>query len=325
MIRILKIILVIMLPVSIFAEDGPIEKVGTTGALFLRIPVGAEAMAMGSAYTAIVANSNAAFWNPAALVQTTGKYDAQIHYTNWLVGLKHQAASVSMQFGGSYAIALSEIILSSPDMDVTTTRQQNGTGETFSYLDMALGLSLSKRFTDKFSLGGTLKFIGQSVYTVSTKGFAFDVGTFYKMGYKDYKLVMSMRNFGPDMQTGGTFFDTRRKGNTIVNEELEYDRYPLPLSISLGIAGTVYSGESINFLMSVDGYYPVEYSQRVNLGGKMTYNESLSLLFGYMINYEQESFSVGFGADFNEFNFEYAFRPMDVFNAVNTFSLGYQF
>ncbi len=41
------------------------ENVGTAGGQFLRIPVGARAIALGKAYSACAIDGSAAFWYPA--------------------------------------------------------------------------------------------------------------------------------------------------------------------------------------------------------------------------------------------------------------------
>ncbi len=298
-----------------------IDKVGTAGALFLRIPVGAGAMAMGSAYTGIVTDADAAFWNPAALGFQESKYSLSTHYSTWLLDLDHQAAAASMKLGNGFSVGISEVVLRSPLMEVTTTDEQSGTGEFFTYQDLALGLSLAKRFTDRFAAGATVKIVNQSVYTVAANGIAFDVGTWYWMGYKDLRLVMSMRNFGPDMRFGGSYFDTRKKGSVLIQEELSYGSYPLPLSFVVGLAGSVFSTNVLDIIVSLEGNYPNDYSQRIHAGAKVDFLEKFSLLFGYAINYEQESFGLGFSVRLKNLEVQYGYRPMELFEGVSSFSL----
>ena len=121
-----------------------IDKVGTAGALFLRIPVGAGAMAMGSAYTGIVTDADAAFWNPAALGFQESKYSLSTHYSTWLLDLDHQAAAASMKLGNGFSVGISEVVLRSPLMEVTTTDEQSGTGEFFTYQVFGVGIVTSK-------------------------------------------------------------------------------------------------------------------------------------------------------------------------------------
>lgn len=315
----------LILLVSVLFPADQINKVGTAGALFLRIPVGGEAIAMGSAYSAVASNAQAAFWNPASLVMQEKKYDSQFIFTPWMAGLNFQAAAFSMKFGNNYAAAVSEILLRSPDMEVTTTNQQNGTGEYFTYQDFCLGLSLAKRFTDKFSVGGTLKYINESTYSITSHGIAFDVGSLYNTGYRDFKLAMFLKNFGPDMQFGGSFYDSSINGNIISEEELEYESYYLPLSITIGVAGTVYHDDRLSCLVSVEGFYPNDYSQRLHFGIKTDFQERFSVLMGYLANYEQESLSIGFSTQVGNIKFEYGYRPIQNFSNISSFSIGYMF
>ena len=48
------------------------RKAGITGAAFLKVPVGARAAALGSAYTTIEGDANQLFWNPAGISCDSG-------------------------------------------------------------------------------------------------------------------------------------------------------------------------------------------------------------------------------------------------------------
>ncbi|MDZ7797853.1 MAG: hypothetical protein U5N56_12850 [Candidatus Marinimicrobia bacterium] len=61
--RSITIIILAGLSALVWAQD----KVGTTAANFLNVPVGGKAAAMGGAYTAVADDPTALFWNPGAI------------------------------------------------------------------------------------------------------------------------------------------------------------------------------------------------------------------------------------------------------------------
>ena len=63
------------------------NKVGTSAAPFLGIPIGPRAHAMGGAYIAVVNDVTAAFWNPGALSRINGTEIALRIYLSEIVVL----------------------------------------------------------------------------------------------------------------------------------------------------------------------------------------------------------------------------------------------
>ncbi|MER3523186.1 MAG: hypothetical protein C4326_03765 [Ignavibacteria bacterium] len=55
---------------------------GTAGAQFLKIPVGARAAAMAGAYVAQANDATALFWNPAGIVHIAAN-DLSVSHTQW--------------------------------------------------------------------------------------------------------------------------------------------------------------------------------------------------------------------------------------------------
>ena len=64
MINIFKIILFSLL-MSVLPFSQTVSKTGTTAAQFLKIGIGARALAMGGAYSAVSDDATALYWNPA--------------------------------------------------------------------------------------------------------------------------------------------------------------------------------------------------------------------------------------------------------------------
>ncbi|NQV14908.1 PorV/PorQ family protein [bacterium] len=315
-----KIALLIGCASFLFAQSS-FNKVGTTGVLFLNLPAGAAAQGMGKAYSGMEQGASASFWNPALLgwEKSTQTF---ITYSSWLIDIHHQAAAVSFPFAG-LGIGISQRLATTAPMTETTTLQPRGTGETFRYQDIALGLSVSRAFSDRFALGGTVTYIQESVADLQAQGVAVDIGSLYWLGYSDLRFYMVLRNFGPDLSFGGTFLDTRVKGNVKEEVELSFGEISLPVSFSLGTAGSIWKSGSHSLLLAIEANHPADYSPRLNLGAEYKYGKHLNLRGGYGLNYEQESWSMGFGLIAKNIFIDFAYSAMQDFSGILSYSVRY--
>ncbi|MFQ6609840.1 MAG: PorV/PorQ family protein, partial [Fidelibacterota bacterium] len=192
-----KILPVILIFTVIFGQSN-FNKVGSVGVLFLNLPAGAAAQGMGNAYSSSIQGASAVFWNPA-LLGWSKSVQSFLSYSKWLLDLHHQTAAITFRLG-RFGIGVSQSLLKSSPMLVTTTSQPRGTGEYFQYYDLAAGFSVARAFSDRFSLGGSFKIIHESAYEIHATGWGIDIGSFYWIGFNDWRITMVLRNFGPDMQ-----------------------------------------------------------------------------------------------------------------------------
>ncbi|NUO19522.1 PorV/PorQ family protein [bacterium] len=190
-------------------------KVGTAGVQFLKISPSCRAVGMGEAYVAVATDASAIWHNPGALARLE-KPEAVVSWIDYAAGLQYGYLGVSQpveKLNGTMAASVS--YLTTDEMKETTPEMPDGTGRTFTAGDLAVGLSYSQMLTDKFSVGGTLKLVNETLADKSATGWAADVGTFYDTGWKTVRLAMLTSNFGPDMK--------------FVNEE-----FPLPMNFTFG-------------------------------------------------------------------------------------------
>lgn len=301
-----------------------INKVGTVGAQFLKLTVGARYVGMGDAYTCAVSDANAVFCNPAAMTRIEG-YDVTFSHRGWIAGINHEAAAVVRNVEGIGSFGLGAVVLGADDMEITTTAQQDGTGSYFTYRDIAVSFSYARRLTNKFSTGLTVKYIDQQIYTIHARGWAFDVGTYYWTGFKTLRFGMTIQNFGPDIIPADSYLDTQVSGLIMEEKEFSYGEYPLPVKFTVGLAYDFRINEAIQTTLSVDALHPNDYTERAHVGVEGMYMEVLALRGGYKINYEEEAFTAGFGLKYKNIIFDYAYSDMGVFKGTSTFSLDFSF
>jgi hypothetical protein len=273
---------------------------GTSGAQFLQIPVGARETAMGGAVVANVHNAAGLFWNPAGIVAVPSNDLFFAHTPYWAtISLNHAALVHTFADIGSFGASVT--MLTMDPMDVTTELQPNGTGEQFDAMDVMIGLSYARRLTEEFSVGVTAKYVRQRIWNESAGGVAFDVGTQFRLGVGDLTIGMSLTNFGGDMRYAGEDLKVKHDQssqlayNRLSPAELSTSDYPLPLNFQVGVSMTVLNTDLMSILLAADFNHPNDNDERVNVGADLKIAEYFSLRGGYRFGYDQESATVGAG------------------------------
>lgn len=252
-------------------------KVGTAGVQFLKISPSCRAVGMGEAFVAIANDASAIFHNPGALARLEMP-EATLSYIDYAAGLQYGFLGMTHpveRWNG--AVAASLIYLTTDDMDETTPERPNGTGRTFTAGDVAVGFSYSQKLTDKFSVGGTFKFINETLADKSANGWTADVGTYYSTGWRSVRIAMLTSNFGPNMNfVNGSF--------------------PTPMNFTFGMSGYLLNTSDRNYwtgsdsvgshalLLGVSWSHPNDNLEVYNLGLEYGYQNIAFLRFGKKIN-----------------------------------------
>lgn len=314
-----------------FAQN---PNLGTSGAQFLQIPVGARPAAMGGAYTAHASDAAALFWNPAGMVHVPA-HDVLFSHTEWwaTVRLNHAAYVYTMEDVGSFGASLT--VLSMDKMEITTELEPEGTGQFFDAQDMMIGVSFARRLTEDFSTGVTIKYVSQRIWNETAGGFAFDVGTQYRIGLGDLTIAMSMTNFGSDIRYDGIDLNRRydeRPGqlnNRLTPARLAGEDYPLPLHFQVGVSMTALTTDEVDVVLAADVTHPNDNDERVNVGTELRFLDQLFLRGGYRFGYDAETMTAGAGVSVplgdTRLSFDYAYAVYDPLPNISRFSLGVRF
>lgn len=259
------------------------NNVGSSGANFLKIPVGPRGAALGGAYTALVDDATATYWNPAGMV---GVANHEVAFTTnlWLLDLRHDFVTGVFSIGENNRLGLSISYLSYGDeMEETTPEQPTGTGRTFSAYDVAIGLGYARQLTDRLAIGGQAKFIRESIARSTASGVGFDLGLLYTSGWNNLRIGASITNFGADLEMAGEDLRVRsdpfpETGNNPddVPFFLETETFSLPIQFQVGASVTPYRGESAAFTAMLDVRDSRDFNQEIRLGGEV---EILNTLF----------------------------------------------
>jgi hypothetical protein len=337
-----KKIIIVLLAVLLIGVTGlvakPFGKTGTAALQFLKIGIDARATGMGEAYTAVTDDISSVWWNPAGLSPAL-QQQAFFSHTNWPADIMHEFAAASYTNGVS-TWALSASVLHMDQMKVTDAETFGYTGETFTNSDMAFGITYASTLTDKFSFGMTGKYLRENLYIYSINSFSIDLGSMYNTGWKNVKIGMALRNFGPDVRfkvdddDDGSYnedpFDLLdNDGDGLKDEDGEEIENKIPLNFSLGICGDLMRNNTNYWIASFQLDNCIDRMETWNVGTEYKLG-NLFLRGGYQFNYDSNNMSAGFGVQIPTrhyvFNVDYAYTDMgkleeDFFNSAHRLSI----
>jgi hypothetical protein len=321
----------ILTVITVWAQN---PNLGTAGAQFLKIPVGARAAALGGAFTSIADDASAVFWNPAGTANVSGS-SAHFSYMRWFDMFDISAVSFVQNFDDIGVFGVGLMVFSTDKMEITTEIEPNGTGRYFDAQDLALNLSYSRYLTDNFRFGISLKYINQRIWNETANGLAFDIGTQYVVAeFQNLILAMSMTNFGPDMKMGGPDLNVKYDADQYLQDRLlpttlETEDYPLPLSFQFGIAFDIFESRFVKLRGAVDAIHPNDNDERIQLGIESAIFDKLYLRSGYKLNHDDED--LNFGAGIRSFlgtyliKLDYAYSIYEILPDVQFISIGLEF
>jgi hypothetical protein len=302
------------------------DRAGTSGFQFLKIAVDGRSAAMGETVVANASDASALFWNPA-LAAKTEFFQLSVSHTAYFtdVNMEFLAATFKPK-GSNFALGASVQTLSSGEMDVTTEFQPFGTGETFTFRDLAAGLTFSQSLTDLFSYGVTAKYVRESSAGISTSTVLFDLGIYYAVGNTGAAMGVAVRNFGLDGTPSGEI-DRVVIGSPVPVVEDKFESITPPTTFLLGFSYELLRGQEANDLVvSAQLNNPNDNAENWNVGVEYIWNQILVLRAGYRFGIEEYDIP-SFGAGINipyfgrDLRFDYGFSRLSRLGTVHRVGL----
>ncbi len=324
--------LILLLTISQLDNLYAVSKSGTSAAQFLKIGVGPRATSLAGSFTAVANDVSALYWNPAGAAWIKNRQFFASH-TEWFANINHEFAGLVIPIGAASAAGISFTAMNAPDMEQTTIEQPDGTGIFFDVQDIAFGLTYSRRMTERFSFGATVKYIQQRLFNESASTFALDLGGMLHTGFKGMRLGITMSNFGGKLRLDGRDLLVSSGGTAA---KLETESWPLPISFRLGLAMDIIGlregfmlRESQRLTLMVDGYNVNDAAETMSIGLEYSWNENFFLRGGYRINHDLEDFSTGLGVQFPVQNWmvqtDYSLSGMGDLGVIHRIGLGFHF
>ncbi len=315
------IVIMAMLSNWLLAE----KKLGQTGFQFLSVSSDARAGAMANASTTLYMNSSSLFYNPACLSQMTGFVDINVSQNNWIADITHNVVSTAFRpLNGKFGVLGFSFIAVNYGEVQGAVVWENEAGyiltDKLHPSAFSAGIGYSKSLTDRFSVGGHLKYSGQQLgksiipdgddYKVKKNlayAYSLDFGTLYHTGFKSLVFGMSVRNFSQEIK-------------------YEIESFQLPLLFTMGLSMNLMdmfdqlpSGNSL--LFSVDAIHPRSYPEQLKLGLEYGILNLIKLRMGYHLVSDEQKMAFGFGLEKFGIHFNYAYTPFGVFNNVQQISI----
>ncbi|MBC7188023.1 MAG: PorV/PorQ family protein [Calditrichaeota bacterium] len=251
------------------------SKAGSAGLQFLKIGVGGRETAMGDAALATTRGVNAIFWNPAGIAYVE-RAQAGFSHRNWLLDIRLSAAAAAVGWRKVGVLGISVIHMGVPEFQETTVLAQDGTGRMVHAGDLAVGLALARRFTNKLSMGGQVRYVREELDRDSFANVLVDFGAIYETGFRHLCLSVAAQHFGPDIR-------------------FLRDKFRMPLIFRIGLADDLLHTAAHRLTLAVDLLHPTDNRERVHFGMEYGLFGSLFLRGGYRSNSDLGAWSFGAG------------------------------
>jgi hypothetical protein len=279
----------------------PALVLATTGAAFLKIPVGPRVCGMGEAAVAYIDDASALYYNPAGLANVP-TFDVLFAHNQWLLDMNHEYVAGVYGSEGLGKFGLAFDYWGSGGIQGINIRGETIPGYVFSAADWSLNLGYARSISD-FSVGLGLKLIHQQQESLSTSAVAFDVGAMYKTPLKGLQAGVSVANIGT-------------KG------KLYQESYGLPLQARIGWRYD-YSiiGVTQDFILSETE------KPGIAAGLECRPVQILALRVGYRTGSDVDGLSglrAGLGLSWQGIGVDYAYAPYGKLGASHRISISYR-
>ena len=313
------------------------KKLAQTGFQFLSVVSDARGAAMAEAMTSLQTGSSALFFNPAGMAEMSSFFDVSGSINKWIGDINHTTFSLAINpFQGEYGVlGFSAQLVDYGDFYGTVVNRASPQGYDdtgiFSLNSIAIGVGYAKQISDRFSIGGQVKWIqqdlGESIIPINIRvnpvnentriadtatasnkmsPLVFDFGTQFRTGIKSLVFGMSVRNFSKEVK--------------YVDEGIQ-----APMVFTLGISMNVMDlvdelPLDQSLFISMDASHYRDHPEQIKIGLDYKIMGMFSLRGGYISSNDQNDFTYGLGVTKFGFSFDYSYTPFGVFNNVQRFT-----
>lgn len=326
----------ILRPVKMQAGN---SKLAQTGFQFLSVVSDARAASLAGAMTSLQTASSALFFNPAGMAEMVNFIDGTASINHWIADIQHNTFSLALNpWNGRFGvIGFSFQNVNYGDLYGTVVNKTLPAGYEdtgiFHIGAEAIGAGYAKKLTNKFSVGGQVRWVHQDlgksrvpfittqydsagiayldtsskVVDNNLSPLAFDFGTQFKTGFKSLIFGMAVRNF---------------------SRELKYEEegFQIPLVLALGISMDLmdfFENKKLDqsLVLSIDANHYRSHAEQINIGLDYNLMQMLFLRTGYTSNTDENGFSFGLGIARFGLKFDYAYTPYGIFDHVQRMTI----
>jgi hypothetical protein len=281
-------------------------------------------MAMGGAVVSSPADAGTLYWNPGGSTQIDSgtKYNISLNHCSYFAKTKlEQAAFIYKKKYGYWGLQL--ISFRSPEMKETTEFQPQGTGRTFNFSDLLIGLSYAQQLTSNFSFGLSGKYVNERFGTVHTNNVLFDLGLYYDVHLRNTRFAAVISNFGINIKPNGEVTALKLSGPETTND---FSAYSAPSLFRVGISTMVFQKTDHLLMGNLQLNHPGDNNETFSLGFEYSYKKLLIGRTGYEFGADERGLpAVGFGIKlprrYGGLRFDYGWQYKKVFGSVQRFGI----
>lgn len=292
--------------------------IGKYAGEFMAIGVGGRPLAMGGAFVAVANDLTAGYYNPAGLAQINYPQIALMHDERFgnLVNYDYAAVAIPWDTDMSFSLSVMRLGIDGiPDtrnalvdangdgiLDINDDRLDYSKITEFSDQDWAFYLSFSKRHSENFYYGASIKIIRRDIAEYSANGIGFDVGAIY-LPFENFSVGANLQ----DITTTLVAWNTGR--NELISPTAKI--------------GAAYGLDILNGRLTPALDFDVRFENRryastFNLGAvsfdmhagfEFNYNNLFSVRAGYN---DVKQFTVGAGIKLPKLNIDYSFARFNM-------------
>jgi hypothetical protein len=265
------------------------------------------------------------------------KTDISLGVNKWIADINYLYASASFQpFEASYGkfgFTVMSVDYGELQMTVVDGSTEKGYRDVgfFRPTALALGVGYANALSEKFSIGGQIKWVNQSLGVSPMRNdpatgelvkednslatFAYDFGIFYKTGFKSLAFGMSVRNFSTEIK-------------------YKEEGFQLPLNFKIGVSMDLVDlvpslAKQHSFLLAVDVAHPRDYPEQLYVGAEYNFMKWVYLRGGISFPNDEKEYNLGFGIRPNleglRLAIDYAYTPFGIFNSVHNFTVRFEY
>lgn len=322
------------------------DKLAQTGFKFLTVNLDPRSAAMADAGTAdMTAAATSIFRNPASMASLTG-LNFGASNLSYIADINYNGASLAWApMGGRFGVVgLSMMMVDYGEIDATMVSDDPNNPSGFvRYSELGLanptptatafGLAYARQLSDRFAVGGHLKYVGTNFdegiikkLTEADGGgfmmrdnnintFAFDFGLLYRTGWKSLNFAMTAQNFAPEIK----YYE---------------ENFEIPLLFRMGVSMDLMDFTTIDknvhsLLLNVSAERPRDFAENIRVGAEYTIMNTLSLRAGYSYPATEQTVNLGAGVKTNISGFgigaDYAYSEFGIFGRVNRMAVNLSF
>jgi hypothetical protein len=277
-----KILLAFILLPTIVLSQGT-----SRGVASLKLPTTPFIGATGESFIADPTALQSIFINPANITPRES-YGVMFSHTEWIQDVRTEFLSIAAPFRfGNLALSIGNTSVD----DIPIHGDQPGPAlGSFNSQSTSFQLTYGVKLTETINLGIAPKYLYEKIFVDEATGWGIDIGTLYTPSVEGLTLGFALTNLGS-------------------LSAFRNERTDLPSQLRLG--GTYsFSLDVVSFRTAIAFSSELGISvNHISIGTEATYNDAVTVRFGYKTGYEYRGFSAGVGQRYSMVMIDYAYIP----------------